>query len=173
MVIRSNFSVLTKIYHPFLLVGVAATTASAFGVYRANSAALPKVFFDFTLLSPIEVRQYQGYHCATCRYQRTLSETANRAFYHLYQYISSNEIVITAPVETGYFSSISEGREISSDTGGSCTVVFSMPHYRYLPLGPVRTTPNIKSSVTSVAFSMMDPKYRMRLNATKFGFPSN
>ena len=65
-------------------MGVAATAALAFGVDRANSALLPKEFLHFTLLSPIEIRQYQGCRCATCRYQRTLSETANQAFYHLY-----------------------------------------------------------------------------------------
>lgn len=174
MVIHSNFSVLMKIYHLFLLVGVVAIAALVSGICRANSAPLPKWFLYFTTLpSRIEVRQYRGYRCAICRYQRILSETANQVLYHLYQYISYNEIFMTTPVEIHYSSSTLEGRETSSEIEVA-QLSFLCRTTDIYPSNRLRQhSPNIKSLATPVAFSMTPSTYLMRLNAAKFRFPSN
>ena len=89
---------------PYLLIplGFIALTALVIGVYQASSAPLPAGFPTPTPNGRIEVKNYPAYRAATYRYRGQLSEAANRSFYPLYQHISSNDISMTAPVETRY-----------------------------------------------------------------------
>jgi hypothetical protein len=61
----------------------------------------------------IEVKQYPAYRSATVRYSGELSMAANRAFDPLYRHISSNNISMTAPVETRYPVSTLEASEMA------------------------------------------------------------
>ncbi|ACK68593.1 conserved hypothetical protein [Gloeothece citriformis PCC 7424] len=93
-----------KLHHILLSLGILtiAGLALAVGVYQANSAPLPEGFPPPTPGGKIEIKHYPAYRAATYHYQGELSEAANRAFYPLYQHISSNDISMTAPVETRY-----------------------------------------------------------------------
>lgn len=91
-----------KLHHLLIPLGFIALAALAVGVYEASSAPLPAGFPPPTQNGRIEVKNYPAYRAATYRYRGQLSEAANRAFYPLYQHISSNEISMTAPVETRY-----------------------------------------------------------------------
>ncbi len=129
-----------KIHHLFLFVGVVAIAAVGFGVYQASSAPLPQGFPNPTAPGTIEVKQYPGYRRATYRYQGKLSEAANRAFYPLYQHISSNEISMTAPVETRYPSSTLEGKDTLNEAG-MAQVSFL---YRTTDIYPTEVAQNIE-----------------------------
>lgn len=93
-----------KLHHILLSLGILtlAGVALAFAVYQANSAPLPTGFPSPTQAENIEVKQYPAYRAATYHYHGELSQAANQAFYPLYQHISSNNISMTAPVETRY-----------------------------------------------------------------------
>lgn len=69
------------------------------------SCPLPQGFPPPTPESKIEIKHYPAYRCATVRYSRELSMAANSAFNPLYSHISSNNISMTAPVETRSLSS--------------------------------------------------------------------
>ena len=85
---------------PLAILGLAAL---GFGVaYSAASAPLPEGFPPPTPDGQIKVKQYPAYRAATFRYQGELSQAANRAFSPLFNHISSNDISMTAPVETRY-----------------------------------------------------------------------
>jgi DNA gyrase inhibitor GyrI len=94
-----------KLHHFLIPLGIIAIAALAIGVYQANSAPLPQGFPSPTNSGVIEVKTYPAYRAATYTYQGELSKAANQAFYPLYQHISSNEIPMTAPVETRYTTS--------------------------------------------------------------------
>jgi hypothetical protein len=110
---------------PQLLIplGIIALAALAVGVYQANSAPLPEGFPPATPPGKVEVKQYPAYRAATYRYQGKLSQAANQAFYPLYQHISSNNIAMTAPVETRYSSSTWAEGGLLEETG-EATVSF-------------------------------------------------
>jgi hypothetical protein len=108
-----------KLHHLLIPLGLIALTALAIGVYQASSAPLPAGFPSPTPNGRIEVKNYPAYRAATYRYRGQLSEAANRAFYPLYQHISSNEISMTAPVETRYPDSTRTGA-----TSGEAEVSF-------------------------------------------------
>jgi hypothetical protein len=91
-----------KLSYLLIPLGIVALAALAIGVHGASSAPLPAGFPPPTPDGRIEVKNYPAYRAATYRYRGQLSEAANRAFYPLYQHISSNEISMTAPVETRY-----------------------------------------------------------------------
>jgi effector-binding domain-containing protein len=103
-----------KLHHFLLPLGIIAITALVIGVYQANSAPLPQGFPSPTSAGAIEVKTYPTYRAATYIYQGELSNAANRAFSPLYQHISSNDILMTAPVETRYPTSTMRENE---DTG--------------------------------------------------------
>jgi hypothetical protein len=86
----------------YLPLGIVVLAVVAVGIYQASSAPLPAGFPPPTPDGQIEVKNYPAYRAATYRYRGQLSEAANRAFSPLYQHISSNEISMTAPVETRY-----------------------------------------------------------------------
>ena len=91
-----------KLQNLLLPLGIVALAAVAVGVYQANSAPRPEGFPPPTPADQIEVKHYSAYRAATFRYQGELSQAATRAFSPLYQHISSNQISMTAPVETRY-----------------------------------------------------------------------
>jgi effector-binding domain-containing protein len=94
-----------KLHHLLIPLGIIAIAVVAIGVYQANSAPLPEGFPPPTADGKIEVKSYPAYRSATYRATGELATAANRAFSPLFQHISSNEISMTAPVETRYPSS--------------------------------------------------------------------
>jgi SOUL heme-binding protein len=94
-----------KLHHLLIPLGIIAIAVVAIGAYQANSAPLPKGFPAPTADGQIEVKSYPAYRSATYLATGELATAANRAFSPLYQHISSNEISMTAPVETRYPSS--------------------------------------------------------------------
>ncbi|MGQ4648701.1 heme-binding protein [Lyngbya aestuarii] len=83
-------------------LGILAIAAIAIVTYNAMAAPLPEGFPPPTPEGEIEVKQYPTYRAATVRYTGELSQAASRAFDPLFQHISSNNISMTAPVETRY-----------------------------------------------------------------------
>ena len=125
-----------KIHHLLIPVGIVAIAASTIGVYQANTAPLPKGFPELTLSDQIEVKQYPAYRMATYKTKGDLSQAANQAFSPLYQHISSNNISMTAPVETRYPVSTFEG-----NTSGEAEVSFL---YRTPEIVPAEIAKNIE-----------------------------
>ncbi len=122
----------------YLLIPLAiiAIAAIGVGVYQANSAPLPDGFPPPTAPNQIEVKQYPPYRAATYPTQGDFSQAANQAFYPLYQHISSNNISMTAPVETRYPVSTLEG-----DISGEAEVSFL---YRTREIAPDEIASNIE-----------------------------
>jgi effector-binding domain-containing protein len=106
-----------KLHHLLIPMGIIAIAAVAIGVYQANSAPLPEGFPPPTADGQIEVKSIPAYRSATYRATGELATAANRAFSPLYQHISSNEISMTAPVETRYPSSTIEASGSLNETG--------------------------------------------------------
>jgi len=125
-----------KPYHLLISLGFIALAALAIGVYQASSAPLPAGFPTPTPNGRIEVKNYPAYRAATYRYRGQLSEAANRSFYPLYQHISSNDISMTAPVETRYPDSTRTGA-----TSGEAEVSFL---YRDTDTYPKEVADNIR-----------------------------
>jgi len=98
-----------KINYLLIPVGIVALVALTIGLYQANSAPLPEGFPPLTAPNQIEVKQYPSYRAAMYKTQGDLSQAANQAFSPLYQHISTNNISMTAPVETSYPVSTLEG----------------------------------------------------------------
>ena len=103
-----------KIHHLLIPVGIVVLAALTIGVYQANTAPWPEGFPELTAPNQIEVKQYPSYRAATYQTRGELSQAANQAFSPLYQHISTNNISMTAPVETRYPTSTLEG----STSGG-------------------------------------------------------
>lgn len=82
-----------------VVVGVGALL---FGAYRTASAPLPEGFPPPTADGQLEIKQYPEYRAATVRVTGNLADASSRAFSTLFRHISSNEISMTAPVETRY-----------------------------------------------------------------------
>ncbi len=112
-----------KLHHLLIPLGIIALAVVAIGVYQTFSAPLPKGFPPPTADGKIEVKSYPAYRCATYRATGELATAANRAFSPLYQHISSNEISMTAPVETRYPSSTLKAAG-SDDSMGEAQVSF-------------------------------------------------
>lgn len=108
-----------KLHHLLIPLGIVVLAVVTVGIYQASSAPLPAGFPPPTPDGQIEVKNYPAYRAATYRYRGQLSEAANRAFSPLYQHISSNEISMTAPVETRYPDSTRTGA-----TSGEAEVSF-------------------------------------------------
>jgi DNA gyrase inhibitor GyrI len=125
-----------KPYHLLISLGFIALAALAIGVYQASSAPLPAGFPTPTPNGRIEVKNYPAYRAATYRYRGQLSEAANRSFYTHYQHLSSNDISMTAPVETRYPDSTRTGA-----TSGEAEVSFL---YRDTDTYPKEVADNIR-----------------------------
>jgi hypothetical protein len=116
--------------------------AIAFFAYSATAAPLPEGFPPPTPEGQIEVKQYPAYRSATVRYSGELSMAANRAFDPLYRHISSNNISMTAPVETRYPVSTLEASEMSTpNERGEALVSFL---YRSTDIYPSEIAQNIQ-----------------------------
>lgn len=95
-----------KFNNLFLAVAILGLVAVGLGVaYSSAAAPLPDGFPAPTPDGKIEVKQYPAYRAATFGYQGELSQAANRSFSPLFNHISSNDISMTAPVETRYLTS--------------------------------------------------------------------
>lgn len=108
-----------------LLVGLIAIPVVLIGVYNAVSAPLPEGFPPPTPAGKIEVKHYPAYRSGTVRYQGQLSQATSAAFDPLYRHISSNDIGMTAPVETRYpLVTLDEGGGAKPDERGEAKVSF-------------------------------------------------
>ena len=114
-----------KLENLLLPVGILAVVAIAFFAYSATAAPLPEGFPPPTPEGKIEVKQYPAYRAATVIYSGELSMAASRAFDPLYRHISSNNISMTAPVETRYpVSTLKVGEMGAPDERGEALVSF-------------------------------------------------
>ncbi|MEQ8961115.1 MAG: heme-binding protein [Coleofasciculus sp. C2-GNP5-27] len=131
-----------KLKHLLLPLGILAVVAIAFFAYDAATAPLPEGFPPPTSEGKIEVKHYPAYRSATVRYSGELSMAANRAFDPLYRHISSNNISMTAPVETRYPVSTLEANQMGTpDEQGEALVSFL---YRSTDIYPDEISQNIQ-----------------------------
>lgn len=93
-----------KLSQGLLLLGVAAIGIGVllFGAYSAASAPLPEGFPDPSPEGQIEIKYYPAYRAATVQMTGNLEYAPSRGFSPLFRHISSNDISMTAPVETRY-----------------------------------------------------------------------
>jgi hypothetical protein len=106
---------------PLALVAIACLTL---GIFNANSAPLPEGFPEPTPPGEILVKQYPSYRAATYNTRGDLAKAANSAFSPLFQHISSNEISMTAPVETRYPPESMEGKDFGN---AEVSFIYSSP----------------------------------------------
>ncbi|MEM6839298.1 MAG: heme-binding protein, partial [Cyanobacteria bacterium P01_C01_bin.120] len=121
-----------KLNRYLLILGVVAVGAGAlfFGAYSAASAPLPEGFPPPTADGEIEVKQYPAYRAATVQVTGNLAEAPSQGFSPLFNHISSNDIAMTAPVETRYPAATLEA---DSAIAGEAAVSFL---YRSLDIVP-------------------------------------
>ncbi|MEM9451130.1 MAG: heme-binding protein [Cyanobacteria bacterium P01_E01_bin.6] len=93
-----------KLNQGLLIVGVVIVSLGAFlfWAYNAASAPLPEGFPPPTPDGKIEIKQYPEYRSATVQVTGNLGSASSRGFSPLFRHISSNDISMTAPVETRY-----------------------------------------------------------------------
>ena len=93
-----------KLSQGLLILGIFVMGVGAllFGAYSAASAPLPKGFPPPTADGDIEIKQYPEYRAATVQVRGNLANASSRGFTPLFRHISSNNISMTAPVETRY-----------------------------------------------------------------------
>lgn len=120
------------------VVAIAAASALLFGAYSAASAPLPEGFPPPSPDGAIEIKQYPGYRAATVQTSGNLEAAPSRGFTPLFRHISSNEISMTAPVETRYPVATLTERAISE---GDASVSFL---YRSLDVVPEEVAPGIQ-----------------------------
>jgi hypothetical protein len=131
-----------KLENLLLPVGIWQLLRSHFSPTVLPAAPLPEGFPPPTPEGQIEVKQYPAYRSATVRYSGELSMAANRAFDPLYRHISSNNISMTAPVETRYPVSTLEASEMGApDERGEALVSFL---YRSTDIYPSEIAQNIQ-----------------------------
>lgn len=145
-----------KLQNLLLPLGILAIAAIAFFAYSAAAAPLPQGFPPPTPEGKIEIKQYPAYRCATVSYSGELSMAANSAFNPLYSHISSNNISMTAPVETRYPVSTLEAGEIGTpNESGEAKVSFL---YRSTDVYPEQIAQNIQveeiEPMTVVSFGL-------------------
>lgn len=122
----------------FGVVAIAVTGALLFGAYSAASAPLPEGFPPPSPDGKIEVKQYPEYRAATVQTSGDLDAAPSRGFSPLFRHISSNNISMTAPVETRYPVATLENSPVSE---GEATVSFL---YRSLDIVPEDVAPGIQ-----------------------------
>jgi hypothetical protein len=113
-----------KIKQLFIPLTLLALACLMFSIFDANSAPLPEDFPAPTPPGEIRVKQYPAYRAATYKIRGNLANAANNAFYPLYQHISSNEISMTAPVETQYPLESVEGKDFGE---AEVSFIYSSP----------------------------------------------
>jgi DNA gyrase inhibitor GyrI len=121
-----------KLTQGLVILGVLALGAGAllFWAYSAASAPLPEGFPPPTADGVIEIKQYPEYRAATVQVSGNLEYASSRGFSPLFRHISSNDISMTAPVETRYPVGTLQS---DSGTAGEATVSFL---YRSLDIVP-------------------------------------
>lgn len=121
-----------KLGQGLLVAGVIVIGAGVllFGAYSAASAPLPEGFPPPTADGKIEIKQYPEYRAATVQVSGDLANASSRGFSPLYRHISSNDISMTAPVETRYPTAT---LQTGSSTEGEAAVSFL---YRSLDIVP-------------------------------------
>ncbi len=125
-----------------LLLGLIAIPVILIGVYNAVSAPLPEGFPSPTAAGKIEVKHYPAYRSGTVHYQGQLSQATSAAFEPLYRHISSNDIAMTAPVETRYPPvTLEEGSGDKPNEHGEAEVSFL---YRSTNIQPQQIAQGIK-----------------------------
>ncbi|MDF5722865.1 MAG: heme-binding protein [Rhizonema sp. PD37] len=108
-----------------IIVGLIAIPIIGFRAYSAMSAPLPIGFPPPTAAGKIEIKHYPHYRSGTYTYIGPLRQAANAAFEPLYRHISSNDIPMTAPVETRYpIITLQEGQSGKGDEIGQAEVSF-------------------------------------------------
>jgi hypothetical protein len=123
---------LMKLSQGLLVLGIIVVAAGGllFWAYSAASAPLPDGFPPPTADGDIEVKSYPEYRAATVNVTGNLAYASSRGFSPLFRHISSNDISMTAPVETRYpTATLQEG----SSTEGEAAVSFL---YRNLDIVP-------------------------------------
>ncbi|MBD2425371.1 heme-binding protein [Phormidium sp. FACHB-1136] len=127
-----------KLSQGLLVLGVIAlgVTVLALGVRSAASAPLPDGFPAPSPEGQIEVKHYPPYRAATVQMTGDLEDAPSRGFSPLFRHISSNDISMTAPVETRYPVATLEGQT----TEGEAAVSFL---YRNLDIVPSEVAQNI------------------------------
>ncbi|MGK7877868.1 MAG: heme-binding protein [Xenococcaceae cyanobacterium] len=131
-----------KLKNVLLFLGLLGLGALVIWAYSASSAPLPEGFPPPTPEGKIELKEYPAYRAATFRYSGELSQAANRAFSPLYRHISSNNISMTAPVETRYPMSTLEAEKTGFlDERGEADVSFL---YRSTDIYPEQIAQNIQ-----------------------------
>ena len=93
-----------KLNRGLLVLGIVAIGAGALflGAYSAASAPLPEGFPEPTPNGVIEIKEYPEYRAATVQVTGNLADAPSQGFSPLFDHISSNDISMTAPVETRY-----------------------------------------------------------------------
>ncbi len=127
-----------KLSQVLLIVGVIGVGALLFGAYNAASAPLPDGFPPPTANGEIEIKQYPDYRAATVQVTGSLAEASSRGFSPLFRHISSNDISMTAPVETRYPTATAQGGPASE---GEAAVSFL---YRSPDIVPREVASNIQ-----------------------------
>jgi len=121
-----------RLNQSLLLLGIVALGIGGlfFGAYNAASAPLPEGFPLPTPDGEIEIKHYPAYRAATVQVTGNLAEASSQGFSPLFDHISSNDIAMTAPVETRYPAAT---LEVDADTSGEAVVSFL---YRSLDIVP-------------------------------------
>lgn len=131
-----------KLRSILLFLGLLAIPAIIIGVHNAVSAPLPKGFPPPTPAEKIEVKDYPAYRSGTFTYKGQLSQATGAAFDPLYRHISSNNIAMTAPVETRYpLITLQESGGGKPDDRGEAEVSFL---YRSTDIQPQQIAQGIK-----------------------------
>ena len=128
-----------KLGQGLLIVGVVAIGVGALflGAYSAASAPLPEGFPPPTANGAIEIKRYPEYRAATVQVTGNLAEAPSRGFSPLFRHISSNDISMTAPVETRYpTTTLQEGSTVDGDAAVSFL-------YRSLDIVPQEVASNV------------------------------
>ncbi len=91
-----------KLSRLLIIFGAIAIPIAIIAVTKAMFAPLPVGFPPPTTNGAIEVKEYPAYRSGTYTFEGNLGEATNASFNPLFQHISTNNIAMTAPVETRY-----------------------------------------------------------------------
>ncbi|MBD2112089.1 MULTISPECIES: heme-binding protein [Cyanophyceae] len=129
-----------KLGQSLLIVGVVVIGVGAllFWAYSAASAPLPVGFPPPTADGEIEIKQYPDYRAATVQVTGNLANAPSQGFSPLFRHISSNDIAMTAPVETRYPTATLDA---STVVEGDASVSFL---YRSLDIVPQEIAQNVQ-----------------------------
>jgi effector-binding domain-containing protein len=129
-----------RLNRSLLILGIIAIGAGALflGAYNAASAPLPEGFPEPTQDGVIEIKQYPEYRAATVQVTGSLADAPSQGFSPLFNHISSNDISMTAPVETRYPAATLTA---DSTVAGEAAVSFL---YRSLDIVPSEIAENVQ-----------------------------